>query len=188
MTRFSFFTTGELRARGETRQSIRDGIDCGSWYRVIKGWYATSASPEDAVLAMRIGGRLGCVSALELHGAWVPPASGVHVVFPTGASDRRTAGRTPGPSIIRHWSAPWDRTGSAFAVAPLEVDDWLTIEADGRAAHAREAALTADRQRVVRLMRHGRIVLQFACAAIMYDFEAVLTAVEDVMARHAPLG
>ena len=276
MTRFSFFTTGELRARGETRRSIRDGIDCGAWFRVIKGWYATSGVSKEAVLAMRIGGRLGCVSALELHGAWVPPTPGVHVLFPTGASGRRTAGREPGPSIVRHWSAPRDRTGSAFAVAPLElamadalaclpphlliavldsllhqhlisrnrlealiargpervhhlarhleprsesgiesilryllavagiraevqvtmasgdrthmeVDDWLTIEADGRASHAREKAFTADRQRVVRLMRQGRIVLQFAYATIMYDFETVLAAVRDVMARHAPV-
>ena len=70
---------------------------------------------------MRIGGRLGCVSALAVHGAWVPPDTGLHVLFPTAASGRRSADRTRGASVVRHWSAPADRTGSAFAVAPIEL-------------------------------------------------------------------
>jgi very-short-patch-repair endonuclease len=69
----------------------------------------------------------------------------------------------------------------------IEVDDWLVIEADGRETHAKDKAFTADRVRVVRLMREGRIVLQFAYATIMYDFDFVLEAVRDVMMRHAPI-
>ena len=276
MGQFSFFTTAELRARGVTIADIRRRIDLGEGFRVIKGWYGDAATPANAVLAMRMGGRLGCVSALALHGAWTPPDAGTHVVFPTAASGRRSAGGVQGPSIVRHWCAPKDRTGSAFAVAPLdlaiadalrclpphlliavldsllhrrsiscnrlealiargprrvhhlvrhleprsesgiesivryllaiagiesevqivmlsgdrtdiEVGEWLTIEADGRETHAKEKAFTADRERVVRLMREGRIVLQFAYATIMYDFETVLSAVRDVIARHAPV-
>ncbi len=231
---------------------------------------------KDAVLTMRMGGRLDCVSALALHGAFVPPDAGTHVLHPSGASGRRSTGRQRGPSITRHWSAPGDRTGSAFAVAPLdvaiadalhctpphlliavldsllhrrlisrnrlvalirkgpkrvhhlighleprsesgiesivryllaiagirsevqvtmssqdrvdiEVDDRSVIEADGRETHAKEQASTADRVRVVRLMREGRIVLQFAYATIMYDFATVLEAVHEVMERHAPV-
>jgi very-short-patch-repair endonuclease len=276
MERFGIFTTAELRARGETTATIRLKIASGDGFRIIKGWYGDRSTPDEPVLAMRIGGRLGCISALALHGAWVPPDAGTHVMFPTAASGRRSAGRPHGPSIVRHWSAPADRTGSSFAVAPLElaiadalkclpphlliavldsllhkhlisrnrlealiargpqrvhhlighleprsesgiesivryllaiagirskvqvtmlsqdrtdieVDDWLVIEADGRETHATEKAFTADRVRVVRLMREGRIVLQFAYATIMYDFELVLGAVRDVMTRHAPL-
>jgi very-short-patch-repair endonuclease len=276
MGRFQFFTTAELRSRGETIASIRDSIATGSRFRVIKGWYAGPGAPEDAVLAMRMGGRLGCVSALALHGAWVPPNRGTHVVFPTAASGRRSAGRPQGPSIVRHWSARADRTGSAFAVTPLElaladaltcvpphlliaildsllfrrlisrnrleaivrrgpkrvhhliahleprsesgiesivryllaiagirsrvqvtmlsgdrtdieVDDWLVIEADGRETHGTQEGFTRDRVRVVRLMREGRIVLQFAYATIMYDFDFVLDSVRDVITRHAPV-
>ncbi|MBW4041376.1 MAG: hypothetical protein HIU86_04510 [Acidobacteria bacterium] len=276
MGRFAIFSTAELRARGETVSSIRAEIALGGRFRIIKGWYGTPETPRDAVLAMRIGGRLGCASALRLHGAWVPPDVGTHVVFPSAASGRRSAGRERGPSVVRHWSAPADRTGSAFGVAPLElaiadalkclpphlliavldsllhkhlisrnrlealigrgprrvhhliahleprsesgiesiiryllamagirvdvqvrmlsgdrtdidVGEWLTIEADGRESHATEAGFTADRVRVVRLMREGRIVLQFAYATIMYDFEFVLDAIRDVIARHAPV-
>ncbi len=277
MGAFSFFTTAELRARGETVGDMRDAIAIGRRFRVIKGWYGTTATPQEAVLAMRMGGRLGCLSALTLHGAWVPPDVGLHVMFPSAASGRRSAGRRRGERVVRHWSAPKDRTGSAFAVAPLdlaiadavhclpphlliavldsllhkglicrnrlealivrgprrvhhlvthleprsesgiesivryllaiagivaevqvrmvsrdrtdlEVGGWLTIEADGREHHATEGAFTADRLRVVRLTRQGRIVLQFAFATIMDDFDTVLDAVREVMARHAPVG
>lgn len=276
MGRFAIFSTAELRARGETVASIREAIGTGRRFRIIKGWYGAPETPKDAVLAMRMGGRLGCASALRLHGAWVPPDVGTHVVFPSAASGRRSSGRQRGAGVVRHWSAPSDRTGSAFAVAPLElaiadalkclpphlliavldsllhkhlisrnrlealiargprrvhhliahleprsesgiesivryllamagittevqvrmlsgdrtdieVGEWLTIEADGRETHAREQAFTADRVRVVRLMREGRIVLQFAYATIMYDFEFVIEAIRDVIALHAPV-
>jgi very-short-patch-repair endonuclease len=276
MSRFGFFTTAELRARGETVASIREKIAGGDHFRVIKGWYGTPSTPKDAVLAMRMGGRLGCISALDLHGAWVPPDAGTHVLFPSSASGRRSVGYERGASIVRHWSAPSDRTGSAFAVAPLElaiadaltcvppylliaildsllhkhlisrnrleaiiargperirhlsahlnprsesgiesivryllamagirtriqvtmlsrdrtdieVGDWLVIEADGRETHAQEKAFTRDRVRVVRLMREGRIVLQFAYATIMYEYEFVLESIRAVIDRHAPV-
>ena len=276
MGSFSFFTTAELRARGETIATIRNAIEVGRIFRIIKGWYGTATTPDGAVLAMRVGGRLGCVSALALHGAWVPPDLGLHVLFPSAASGRRSAGRRRGDAVVRHWSAPRDQTGSAFAVAPIdiavadalrclpphlliavldsllhkhlisrnrlealigrgprrvhhlvryleprsesgiesivryllaiagiasevqvrmlsgdrvdiEVGGWLTIEADGRGSHATEQAFTADRVRVMRLMREGRIVLQFAFATIIYDSDTVLDAVREVMARHAPV-
>ena len=69
----------------------------------------------------------------------------------------------------------------------VEIGGWLVIEADGRETHAQQKAFTADRERVVRLMRQGRIVLQFAYATIMYDFDTVLEAVREVVARHAPV-
>lgn len=244
---------------GETEASIRHSIEAGRRYRVIKGWYATPSTPKEAVLALRMGGRLGCVSSLALHGAWVPPEQVVHVVFPTSASGRRSAGRERGSAVTRHWSArsararagagvvpldlaiadaltcvpphlliaildsllfrrlisrnrleavirrgpkrvqhliahlePWSESGIESIVrylltvagittkvqvtmlsgdrTDIEVDDWLVLEADGRETHAKEKAFTADRVRVVRLMREGRIVLQLAYATIMYDF------------------
>lgn len=277
MSRFFFFTTAELRASGETTATIREKVAAGSLFKVIRGWYGTSRTPKQAVFAMRIGGRLGCVSALELHGAWVPPHQGTHVVFATAASGRRSAGRPRGASVVRHWSAPDERTGSAFAVAPLElavadalkcvpphlliavldsllharlisrnrleavlargprrtrflvghleprsesgiesivrfmlriagvdvevqvrmqgrdrvdilVGDWLVIECDGRETHAQQQAFTSDRERVVRLMRESRIVLQFAYATIMFDFDFVRQSVEDVIQQFAPIG
>ena len=121
MGRFSFFTSKELKAAGETIASIRASIEHGERYRVIAGWYGDGSTPKDAVLAMRMGGRLGCVSALALHGGWLPPDAGVHVVFPTHASGRRSADRQQSAAVVRHWHRSGVTTGSAFAVAPLEL-------------------------------------------------------------------
>ncbi|MFD1721397.1 hypothetical protein [Amnibacterium endophyticum] len=276
MGTFSFFTTAELRALGETKQSIRASIECGERFRVIDGWYGTSSTPQEAVLAMRMGGRVGCVSALRLHGAWCPPDSGLHVFFPPSASGRRSAGRDQGVGVVRHWHGRQMAGGSAFAVPPidlalrdalecqpphmlvavldsllrrrlmsrnrlealvrrgpernhhllthldarsesgtesilryrlavsgistsiqvvlrsrdrldLEIDGWLAIEADGREHHAQQEAFTRDRARVVRVMREGRIVLQFSYAAIVYRWREVFDAIVAVMAQHAPV-
>ena len=243
---------------------------------MIGGWYGTAATPQVAVLAMRMGGRLGCVSALQLHGVWHPPDVGMHVVFPTSASGRRSFGREQGASVVRHWHGKTDRTGSAFAVAPLdlalaealecqpnhyliamldsvlharlmsrnrleaiirrgparvhhllhhldarsesgtesiahyrlamsgivtsiqvtlrerdrldlELDGWLGIEIDGREHHAHEAAFTRDRKRVARIMRGGRLVLQFSYATVIYEWEFVLETIRAVVTQHAPV-
>ena len=274
MGAFDFFTSNALRAGGATVASIRLRIGRGEIYRVINGWYGNSSTPQQAVLAMRIGGRLGCVSALDLHGAWHPPGCGVHVIFPSHASGRRSAGRDRGAAVVRHWHDSTDRTGSAFAVAPielalaealqcqpnhyllaildsllhrrlitrnrleaivhraparvhhlldhidarsesgtesitryrltmsglvtkiqvtlrekdrldLEIDDWLAIEIDGRKHHAQRAAFTKDRRRVVRVMREGRIVLQFSSATVISEWEFVIETIRAVMAQHA---
>jgi very-short-patch-repair endonuclease len=276
MGQFALFTIQELRAAGETVASIRESIDRNERFRIIRGWYGDSRTPADAVLAMRIGGRLGCVSALALHGAWSPPGAGTHVLFPTHASGRRSAGRPEGVTVVRHWHRGDRETGSSFGVAPLElavgdvlgcqppsfaiaildsllhqrrisrnrleaailrgpertrhlvrhleprsesgiesiaryrirmsgvatavqvtlrtddridleIDDWLAIELDGREFHAQERAFTRDRVRVGRVMRQGRIVLQFAYATILYDWDFVLTTILEVMAQHAPV-
>lgn len=276
MGAFHVFTTKELRAAGATITSIRGRIERGEIHRIINGWYGEAQTPGVVVLAMRIGGRLGCVSALELHGAWHPPDCGVHVLFPSHASGRRSAGRDPGESIVRHWHDGATRTGAAFAVAPLElalsealrcqpnhfliaildsllhrrlitrnrleavvrraparvhhlldhidarsesgtesitryrlaicglasqiqvtlrshdrldleIDGWLAIEIDGRQHHAREAAFTKDRKRVVRVMREGRLVLQFSYATVVYEWDFVVDTIRAVMAQHAPL-
>ena len=74
------------------------------------------------------------------------------------------------------------KVGTVFAVNPLVAPLWKNF-----ITHAMEKAFTADRERVVRLMREGGIVLQFAYATIMYDFETVLAAVRDVIDRFAPV-
>lgn len=277
MGAFSFFRTKELYAAGETTATIRASIARGDRFRVIGGWYGTAQSPAAAVLAMRMGGRMGCVSALQQHGAWYPPDCGLHVVFASHASGRRSAGRDQGASIVRHWHGKSDATGSSFAVAPIdlalaealecqpnhyliaildsilhkrlmsrnrleaivrrgpervhhlighldarsesgtesithyrlamsgivtdvqvtlrekdrldmELDGWLGIEIDGREHHAQQAAFTKDRKRVARIMRGGRLVLQFAYATVIYEWEFVMETIRAVIAQHAPVG
>lgn len=121
MSQFSFATTAELGAQGHTVRTIRTAIDAGELERVIKGWYANPNTDRDAIRAMRLGGRLGCVSALRLHGAWWPPESGLHVAFPSFASGRRLSGRGLPDGAVSHWYPKSDHTGSSFPVMPIEM-------------------------------------------------------------------
>jgi very-short-patch-repair endonuclease len=121
MAAHSFFKTAELRARGETIASIRREIEAGRLERVITGWYATPSTDREAIRAMRLGGRLGCVSALRVHGAWCPPDQGMHVEFPSSASGRRLASRGAPDGAVAHWHGREAATGSAFPVAPIDL-------------------------------------------------------------------
>ncbi len=110
--------------------TIRKAIERGELERVIRGWYVVPGADRDAVRAMRLGGRLGCISALRLHGAWVPPDTGAHVAMPSFASGRRLSARGLPANTTPHWHLKDDQTGSAFPVAPLElaVEDALTCQ------------------------------------------------------------
>jgi very-short-patch-repair endonuclease len=69
----------------------------------------------------------------------------------------------------------------------LLIDDWLVLEIDGKEIHAKEEAFTPDRVRAAWVMRHGRFVLRFAYATVIYDWDFVLDTVRDVIAQHAPI-
>jgi very-short-patch-repair endonuclease len=118
---FSFFTTAELRGQGHTIRSVQREIEAGRLERVIKGWYATPRTDREAVRAMRLGGRLGCASALRLHGAWCPPLTGPHLQLPSHASGRRLDRLALPSEVTAHWHGKDDSTGSAFPVAPVEL-------------------------------------------------------------------
>lgn len=45
----------------------------GALRSVCHGWYAAADAHQGAARAIQLGGRLGCVSAVGLHGLWVPP-------------------------------------------------------------------------------------------------------------------
>jgi very-short-patch-repair endonuclease len=121
MGAFSFFTTDELRAEGYTIERIRAEIGAGVLERVIRGWYCKPGADRNAVRAMRLGGRISCVSALAMHGGWLPPESPVHIGYPSHASGRRLAARGAPDGTVTHWHPKAAATGSAYAVTPVEL-------------------------------------------------------------------
>ena len=86
-----------LRARGTTDHQIRWAVDRGVLARVRHGWLQTPDANRAVVEAVAAGGRLGCVSAAETHGLWVPEVHGLHVTLP------RHAGRHASSNVIAHW-------------------------------------------------------------------------------------
>ncbi|MDO5671602.1 MAG: hypothetical protein Q4G30_01920 [Actinomycetaceae bacterium] len=64
----------------------------GRLIRVAHGWYAQPTTPLAATRAVKLGGRLGCLSACKEYGLWVPPHSDLHVLLIPGANTPHTSG------------------------------------------------------------------------------------------------
>ena len=107
---------GGFASRAELMQigCSAEFIDLCVWYRRIlplrKGWYASRGTPTVILRALRVGGRLACVSALAWHeGRDVPVDEPVHVLVRYGASRL-------GTGAVVHWSRR-DVAGSRTVVS-----------------------------------------------------------------------
>ncbi|GED96008.1 hypothetical protein [Gordonia crocea] len=67
------YTRRTLIGRGFSDVQIKRAVREGRLTPVRRGWYARDRADPDAVTAVRKGGALTCVSALDKHGLWVPP-------------------------------------------------------------------------------------------------------------------
>lgn len=108
--------SSDLYSRGMSKADIRKHVETGQLWQVHRGWYAEPGTDAEIIRAMRLGGRLGCVSALRLYGAWCPPDAGMHVGMPRSASGRRM--RRPADDDQQQVTAHWRSTA--------EVQLWST--------------------------------------------------------------
>ena len=109
-------STSELRDRGVGRRQLADGIGVGAVTRVRRGWYAAPASDADVVAAVRVGGRVACVSAARRFGWATPERHGLHICVDQHASRLRPARPgAPRPTergddrTTLHWWSPLPR-------------------------------------------------------------------------------
>lgn len=100
---------GEFLAAGNDIEWVRMSRGYGKILMIRKGWYCRPELAPEIIMAVRVGGRLGCVSALAHHGLG-PVPDRVHIALPPGASrlrdphdHRRRLGTHDG--IVLHWSA-----------------------------------------------------------------------------------
>ena len=117
-------TTAELLRAGFSAIDIRMTHDYRHIVRVRKGVWANLGIAHEVILAHRVGGRLACVSALELYGLEMrglsytgPFARDIHVDVRRGASRLRSL---PDRGIVLHWSRnahEGDRQSVSAAVA-----------------------------------------------------------------------
>jgi very-short-patch-repair endonuclease len=101
----------DLLERGVTDAHIRVALADRTIFRVRHGWYAVPGAPEAAVYAVRIGGRITGIAALQLHGLAVPRRSHVDIVVPAGASRLRSPTNrarrlSPTDNVTVHWTDP----------------------------------------------------------------------------------
>ena len=104
-----FLRRRDLLARGYRDADIRRSLATRRIFRVRQGWYSVPSAPEPAIRAVRVGGRLTGVSALETYGLRVPLRDHVDVAVPENACRLRRPGQRrealrPSDGIRVHWS------------------------------------------------------------------------------------
>lgn len=122
-------TVQQLRARGHTKLTLRAAVATAELIRVKRGWYAEPGAPPEIVQALRVGGRLACISAAAWFGWATPEDRRIHVAVPSNAGRLRDAEdrrcRPPAQDrddAVLHWD---DRpvTPHPGSIAPLLVVD-----------------------------------------------------------------
>ncbi|HEY8913521.1 hypothetical protein [Lacisediminihabitans sp.] len=121
-----FLRRRDLLAMGYSDDGIAAALASKRIFRVRHGWYSVPDAPEAGIRAVRVGGRLTSVSALESYGLPVPRRRELHVtVVETSsrlrsADDKRT--RLPNAGVRVHWT---DRRGQGGSVWRVSVEDAL---------------------------------------------------------------
>lgn len=112
---------GGVASTHELAHVPRNVLDVAAMYgtvlRVKKGLWAAPDLDPMVVAALRAGGRLACVSALEYHGV-IEPGHDLHICAPHGVVSWRPRG--PRHGVVRHWSrrpAPGDRLAVSVETA-----------------------------------------------------------------------
>ncbi|MFT3715903.1 MAG: hypothetical protein QM774_08130 [Gordonia sp. (in: high G+C Gram-positive bacteria)] len=80
-----------LRHRGVTRPELERALADGSVRRLRRGWYAIDGAHPVVVEAVLGDGVCSCLSALRLHGVWVPTDRRTHIRARNSAHNRHGA-------------------------------------------------------------------------------------------------
>lgn len=142
-----FLRRRDLLAMGYTDAQLARELGRKRLFRVRQGWYSVPDAPEKAVRAVRVGGRLTALSALESYGLRVPHPQTLQVAV------RRTASRLRNPDdrhvrltslagVTVFWSdrpsqSPWRVSVADALVAVLSTEGRdVAVAACSAALHA----------------------------------------------------
>jgi very-short-patch-repair endonuclease len=123
----AFMSTGqivlssrELLRFGATSHRLTSAVRDGLLIRVRRDHYVHPGTDPAVVAAVRVGGRLTCVSLLRACNVFVTEDSRLHIHMPVSMSRSRSPhnSRVPlGPTnrsgVVLHWSRPFDEYASA---------------------------------------------------------------------------
>lgn len=83
------WTRAELRAQGMSARAITAAVRAGRLVRARRDNYLAAEAPRQLIDAVRVGGRLGCLSLLSILGVFVFDASVLHIHMERGDSRMR---------------------------------------------------------------------------------------------------
>ncbi len=133
----------DLIDRGMTTHQITAAVRQRQLLRVRRGVYVRSDTPVQVAAAIRVGGRLTCLSLLQMIGIFVHSNTRLHVHVPSDLS--RSRSRRP-ESAILHWGRDAD-SGHDHLVTV-----WDAIRQAVLCQHPRASVATFDS-----LLHHGLI-------------------------------
>lgn len=97
--------TRELLRRGIEPHALTSAVRRGDLIRVRRGWYSLPETDLALQQAIRVGGRLACVSAAAHYGWATPEHHGLHVCVAENSS-RLRAPSGSGNAVVVHWTSP----------------------------------------------------------------------------------
>lgn len=104
----------DLRATGMTLTELRLAVKSKRLRLLRRGWYATANAHPTVVSAVTAGGVCGCVSALRLHGVWIPEGeTRVHTRARSSAHNDKTVAK----KFCRRYGRPQPEGDSVDDVA-----------------------------------------------------------------------
>lgn len=161
-----FLRRRDLLALGHTDGGLRAGLRQRRIFRVRHGWYSVPDAPEPAVRAVRVGGRLTGVAALESYGLRVPRRASVDVAVPRHACrlrrpDERRERLGPADGIRTHWTDP--------RIAELGERSRWRVSLDEALVHV--------------LRTEGRDIAVACCSAVAHHFRWPRERMDAVFAR-----
>lgn len=126
--------THELYADGHERYQLARAVRDRVIVRARQGWYVLPGIHPSLREAVRVGGRLTCVSALALYGAWNVTGADLHVAVAANSArlrsrqDSRRRLEDQAVSRVRvHWGA--EGSGTRLMPDPLGcIDDLLACQ------------------------------------------------------------
>lgn len=134
----------ELRAAGNSRAAIEEGLRQGVIERARRDVYVWQPASDELMQAVRIGGRLACASAAEALGLWVPRDGRLHVHVWDGSTRlrdprdrRRRLERRDG--LVLHWEDLDAADGTRCATSAAS-----TVRCIARCFGVHEAIRVAD--------------------------------------------
>lgn len=132
----------QLVALGFSGGDLTTAVRLGQLWRIRRGYYAAPGASNEAIGAVRVGGRLGGTSAAASYGLWRGFDQRVHVVLPANASRLRTQlppsesdYLTPDSTfreVVLHWIAARSKSIECWRVtareALVQVVNWSDAE------------------------------------------------------------
>ncbi|WP_167131306.1 hypothetical protein [Paramicrobacterium chengjingii] len=129
-----------LLRHGASRRDIAAAVQHDEITRVMSGWVATPKADAEQIIAVRSGGRLGCISALRRWGLWGADDTRPHLAMPLHGRRLpsftvpiRATAAVPHPhspltvdtrprlgAPVRHWSARAADDELDWIVEPVE--------------------------------------------------------------------